>query len=138
MFFRLVLLFTLLPLVELYLLIRIGNVIGGLNTIALVLFTGITGAYLARLEGFRTFLKAQENLRAGIAPAEELVDALLIFVAGAMLITPGVLTDGAGLLILFPPTRRYFKIWLRRRFDNAVARGSVRVYRPPDDPFGPP
>ncbi len=140
MFPRLLLLFTVLPLVELYLLIKIGTVIGGLNTLALVLVTGVTGAYLARLEGYRTMIRAQENLQAGIVPAEEMIDGLLIFAAGVMLITPGILTDGAGLLILFPPTRRWFKIWLRRRFDAAVARGQVRIYRGPGDagPFGPP
>jgi UPF0716 protein FxsA len=137
---KLFLLFTVLPLVELYLLIKIGTVIGGLNTLALVLVTGIAGAYLARLEGYRTMIRAQENLQAGLVPAEELVDGLLIFVAGIMLITPGVITDCAGLLILFPPTRRVFKIWLRRRFDRAVAAGQVRVFRGPGDagPFGPP
>jgi UPF0716 protein FxsA len=68
------------------------------------------------------------------------VDGVLIFIAGIMLVTPGVITDCAGLLILFPPTRRVFKIWLRRRFDRAVARGQVRVWRDPGDPgpFGPP
>jgi UPF0716 protein FxsA len=137
---KLVLLFTVLPLVELYLLIEIGGVIGGLNTLVLVLVTGVTGAYLARLEGYRTLIRAQENLQAGLVPAEEMIDALLIFVAGVMLITPGVLTDAAGLLILFPPSRRAFKIWLRRRFDRAVAQGQVRIYRGPGDsgPFGPP
>jgi UPF0716 protein FxsA len=134
---KLALLFTALPLVELYLLIQIGKVIGALPTIALVLFTGVLGAYLARMEGLRTLLRAQENLRSGVVPAEELVDALLIFVAGAMLITPGVLTDVTGFLILFPPTRRYFKIWLRRRFDRAVALGDVRIYRGPGPGSGP-
>jgi UPF0716 protein FxsA len=133
-FFKLVLLFTVLPLVELYLLIQVGQVVGGLNTIALVLFTGMLGAYLARLEGLRTMIRAQENLRAGVVPAEELVDGVLIFMAGAMLITPGILTDGMGFLILFPPTRRYFKILLRRWFDRAVAQGGIRIYRGPDDP----
>lgn len=139
MFPVLLLLFIALPLVELYLLIEIGRVIGGLNTLALVLVTGVTGAYLARLEGYRTLLRAQENLRAGIAPAEELVDALLIFGAGVLLIAPGFITDCMGLLILFPPTRRMFKIWLRRRFDRAIARGQVRVWRGPGGPgpFGP-
>jgi UPF0716 protein FxsA len=138
-FFKLVLLFTILPLVELYLLIEVGQVIGGLSTIALVLFTGALGAYLARLEGLRTMLRAQETVRAGQMPAEELIDAVLIFVAGAMLITPGILTDGTGFLILFPPTRRYFKIWLRRQFDKAVQRGDLWIYRGPGDPpVGPP
>jgi len=137
LFFKLALLFTILPLVELYLLIEVGKVIGGLSTIALVLVTGAAGAFLARMEGIRTLVRAQETVRAGQMPAEELIDAVLIFIAGGMLITPGILTDGMGLLILFPPTRRYFKIWLRRRFDRAVAKGEFRVY-PGPGPGGPP
>lgn len=137
MFLKLALLFTVLPMVELYLLIEVGKVIGGLSTIALVLFTGALGAYLARLEGIRTLVRAQETVRAGQMPAEELVDAVLIFLAGAMLITPGILTDGMGFLILFPPTRRYFKIWLRRQFDRAVQRGDLWIDRGPGGPGGP-
>jgi UPF0716 protein FxsA len=136
-FFKLVLLFTILPLVELYLLIEVGRVIGGLATVVLVLTTGAAGAYLARLEGLRTMIRAQEVLRSGQMPAEELLDAVLIFMAGAMLIAPGILTDGMGLLILFPPTRRQFKIWLRRRLDRALAEGEIRVY-PGPGPGGPP
>lgn len=134
MLVKLILVFTVLPLVELYLLIEVGQVIGGLNTLALVLFTGVVGAYLARLEGLRTLMRAQENLRAGVMPAEELIDGLLIFLAGVLLVTPGILTDGMGFLILFPPTRRYFKIWLRRQFDRAVAQGGIRFYRGPGGP----
>ncbi|MBI5136626.1 MAG: FxsA family protein [Nitrospirae bacterium] len=136
MLLKLALLFTLLPLAELYVLIKIGAVIGGLNTLLLVLVTGVAGAYLARMEGLRVLTRARENLRQGMVPAEELVDGILIFIAGVLLVTPGVITDCMGLLLLFPPTRRYFKIRLRRRFDRMVAQGSVRVYRGPDN-FGP-
>lgn len=145
MFFKLIVLFTVLPLAELYLLIEIGKVIGGLNTVGLVLVTGVVGAYLARMEGMRTIARAQQNIAQGVTPAEEIIDGLLIFMAGAVLITPGIITDCLGFLILFPPTRRYFKICLRRQFDQAVARGSVHIHRgfggsgyPPDDrPGGP-
>ncbi|MFQ5508981.1 MAG: FxsA family protein [Leptospirillia bacterium] len=137
MLIKLILLFTLLPLAELYLLIEVGQVIGGLNTVALVLLTGVGGAYLARMEGIRTLFRAQENLQAGIMPAEEMIDGLLIFAAGAVLITPGIITDCMGLLILFPPTRRYFKIWLRKQFDRAVSRNTIYIHRGPGDGFGP-
>lgn len=136
MLLKLALLFTLLPLAELYVLIKIGTVIGGLNTLLLVLVTGAAGAWLARMEGLRVLTRARENLRQGMVPAEELVDGLLIFIAGVLLVTPGVITDCMGLLLLFPPTRRHFKIRLRRRFDRMVAQGGVRVYRGPDN-FGP-
>ncbi len=136
--FPLVLLFILLPLAELYLLIQIGQVIGGLGALALVLFTGVVGAYLARMEGLRTLMRAQKALQQGALPAEEMIDGLLIFMAGAVLITPGVITDCLGFLILFPPTRRHFKIWLRRQFDRMVAKGNVHIYRGPGPgPGGP-
>ncbi len=136
MFFRLILLFALLPLIELYLLIKVGSVIGGLPTIGLVLFTGVLGAYLARLEGTRVFLRAQENMKQGIPPAEEVIDALLIFIAGVVLLTPGIVTDCMGFAMLFPPTRRLFKVWLRKRFDQAVANGTIHTYPPGSGPFG--
>ena len=126
MFARLLLLFTVVPLVELYLLIEVGSVIGGLNTILLVLGTGALGAFLARLEGLRTLGQIQRNLNQGIVPAEEMVDGVIILVAGLLLMTPGILTDACGFLMLIPTTRNTFKRWLRRRFDRATA--NFRIY----------
>lgn len=127
MFARLLLLFTLVPLVELYLLIEVGTVIGGLNTILLVLGTGALGAFLARLEGLRTLGQIQRSLNQGLVPAEEMVDGVIILVAGLLLITPGILTDACGFLMLIPTTRNAFKRWLRRRFDRAVASGRIHI-----------
>ncbi len=126
MFARLFLLFTVIPLIELYLLIEVGSVIGGLNTILLVLGTGVLGAFLAKLEGLRTLGQIQRNLNQGIVPAEEMLDGVIILAAGLLLITPGILTDAFGFLMLIPTTRNAFKRWLRRRFDRAAAR--VRIY----------
>ncbi len=126
MFARLLLLFTVVPLVELYLLIEVGSVIGALNTILLVLGTGALGAFLARLEGLRTLGQIQRNLNQGIVPAEEMVDGVIILAAGLLLITPGILTDACGFLMLVPTTRNAFKRWLRRRFDRATA--TVRIH----------
>ena len=126
MFTRLLLLFTVVPLVELYLLIEVGSIIGGLNTILLVLVTGVVGAFLAKLEGLRTLGQIQRNLSQGIVPAEEMLDGVIILVAGLLLITPGILTDAFGFLMLIPTTRNAFKRWLRRRFDRASAR--IRTY----------
>ena len=100
--------------------------IGGLNTILLVLGTGVLGAFLAKLEGLRTLRQIQRNLSQGIVPAEEMMDGVIILVAGLLLITPGILTDAFGFLMLIPTTRNAFKRWLRRRFDRATAR--VRIY----------
>ncbi|MEE8074028.1 MAG: FxsA family protein [Candidatus Binatia bacterium] len=125
---RLFLLFTIVPLAELYLLIKIGSYMGAFNTILLILITGILGALLARLEGLRTLRQITLSLNQGIIPAEELVDSVLIFVAGIVLVTPGVLTDVMGLLLLLPYTRTIFKRWLRKRFDRMVSSGNMQIH----------
>ncbi len=125
---RLFLLFTLVPLMELYFLIKIGGAIGAFNTVLLIILTAFLGATLARLEGIRTMRQISNNLAQGIVPAEEMVDGLLIFAGGVMLITPGVLTDFLALFLLIPITRTYFKRWLRKWFDHTIASGNVRVH----------
>lgn len=127
MLFKLFLAFTLIPLAELYLLIKIGSIIGAGTTIAVVLLTGFVGAYLARMQGMHTMNKVRMNMAQGIAPAGELVDALLILVAGVLLLTPGFLTDAAGLLLLIPPVRACIKTWLRQKFEDSVRNGNVRI-----------
>ncbi|MCD4741509.1 MAG: FxsA family protein [Desulfobacteraceae bacterium] len=127
MLLKLFLAFTLIPVIELYLLIKIGTVIGSLNTICLVIITGFTGAWLARMEGMHTMLKVRKNMEQGIMPAEELIDALIIFCAGVVLITPGILTDFAGLLLLWPVTRKRFKQFLRKKFDKMSQQGNINI-----------
>ena len=125
---RLILLFTIVPLVELYILIKIGSHIGGSNTILLVIMTAVLGAWLARLQGLRTLRQMQLSLSQGQIPAEELIDGVLILAGGILLLTPGVLTDLFALVLLFPFTRTHFKRWLRRRFDRMVASGNARLH----------
>jgi UPF0716 protein FxsA len=124
---RLILVFTIVPLAELYILIKIGSHIGGFNTILLVLMTTVLGALLARLQGLRTLRQIQLSLSQGQIPAEELIDGVLILFAGILLVMPGVLTDLFALVLLLPVTRTYFKRWLRRRFDRMMASGNVRL-----------
>jgi UPF0716 protein FxsA len=124
---RLILLIAIVPLAELFILIKIGSHIGGLNTILLVLMTAMLGVLLARLQGLRTLQQIHLNLSQGQIPAEELIDGVLILFGGILLITPGVLTDLFALVLLFPFTRTYFKRWLRRRFDRMMASGNVRL-----------
>ena len=120
MFLRLLLLFTFVPLVELYLLIRIGRVIGVVPTIAIVVVTGALGAALARHQGLGVLRRLQEDLVAGRPPTGALVDGLLILVAGAMLLTPGLITDAVGFLLLVPAGRKVVRkavsAALERRF----------------------
>ncbi len=129
MLLKLFLCFTLIPVIELYLLIQIGSVIGGINTILLVILTGFAGAWLARMEGMNTMLKLRANLQQGLMPAEEMIDAVIIFGAGVVLLTPGLITDGFGLLLLWPPSRNRFKRMLRKKIDQMKAQGEININR---------
>jgi UPF0716 protein FxsA len=124
---RLFLIFTLVPLLELYILIKIGSYLGAIQTVALVVFTALFGVVVARIEGLRKLQQIRQSLSQGTVPAEEMVDGVLIFVAGILLIIPGVLTDLFALILLIPYTRTIFKRWLRRRFDRMIATGNVRL-----------
>ncbi len=135
--FRLLLLFVALPAVELGLLIEIGSRIGTGATLALIAVTGIVGAALARRQGLGVLRVLQTETAAGRLPAGSLIDGVIILVAGALLVTPGVLTDAFGFLCLVPAFRRVVKRGLRRRLERAAQEGlgEVRVYT--DDAWGP-
>jgi UPF0716 protein FxsA len=117
----------LFPLLELYILFKISAYLGAFQTVALVVFSALLGLVLARFEGLKTLQQISQSLSQGIVPAEEMVDGVLIFVGGILLITPGVLTDLFALVLLIPYTRTIFKRWLRRRFDRVIAAGNVRL-----------
>jgi UPF0716 protein FxsA len=125
MLIKLFLAFTLIPMLELYLLLKIGSSIGAWTTIGLVIITGFAGASLARLQGAKTMLNVKANLDQGIMPAEELLDALIIFMAGVVLLTPGFITDIFGLLLLYPPSRFVFKRYARKKFDQWSQRQNL-------------
>jgi UPF0716 protein FxsA len=117
MLLKLFLAFTLVPVAEIYLLLKVGGQIGAVKTVLIVIATGIAGAYLARMQGLQTMLKVRLSMQQGHLPTEELLDAVLIFVAGVVLLTPGFITDAAGLLLLIPETRFYAKRFIRRRLE---------------------
>lgn len=121
-FFRLLLLFTAVPLLELSLLLLIGRHLGVAATILLVLGTGVLGAWLARSEGLRALYRVREEMAGGRLPAEALLDGLLILVAGAVLLTPGLLTDLAGFALLLPAGRRVVRRALAERLRRALER----------------
>ncbi|SFL41829.1 UPF0716 protein FxsA [Desulfomicrobium norvegicum] len=127
MFGKLFLLFVLVPVAEIYVLVTVGGSIGAFPTIALVILTALAGAHLARMQGLSTMMRIRENLDQGFMPAEELLDGVLIFLAGMVLLTPGFLTDIAGLLILLPATRNLFKKWLRKKFDEWRQNPNVHI-----------
>lgn len=129
MLIKLFLLFTLIPIIELFLLIQLSSFLGPLSTIILVISTGFAGASLARLQGMQTIVRIQENYKQGVMPGDEIIDAFLILVAGIVLITPGLLTDISGILLLLPKTRQSFKKFIKREFEKRVQNGSVTIHR---------
>jgi len=124
-FSYLIALFVGLPLVELWLLLVVGQRIGWLPTIALVVVTGMMGASLARYQGFQTVVAIQREMGQGIMPAPRMMDGVMILLAGAMLITPGILTDIMGFLLLVPATRQLIRNYLRIKLEKKLREGSV-------------
>ncbi len=125
---RLLLLFLIVPIAELYLLIEIGRRIGTFSTLALIFLTALLGSFLARRQGLAVVRRIQAEMAEGRLPASSMVDGVLILLAGAVLITPGVLTDLVGFVILVPATRALIKGYLWKRMERAVRRGSARVH----------
>lgn len=109
------LIFVILPIVEMTILIKVGSIIGALNTIGLVLLTAMIGAAMLRQQGLATLMRANERLNSGELPAREVAEGILLAVGGALLITPGFVTDFAGLLCLVPITRRWLAERILRR-----------------------
>lgn len=120
MFFILLLLFTVLPAAELYILIQVGRKIGALETIGLVIAIGALGAYLARLQGFLVLQKLQNTLNQGMIPSSELMDGAMILAGGILLLAPGFITDVFGILLLLPPVRSFIKWILRKQMERMV------------------
>ncbi|REJ82711.1 MAG: FxsA family protein [Acidobacteria bacterium] len=132
----LLLLFVALPLVELALLLQIGKVVGALPTVALVVFTGALGAFLARRQGLGVLRQIREQTAEGRVPASPIVDGVLILIAAAVLVTPGVITDLFGFFCLVPAGRRLVKRLVAERFRRAMQSGRVIVVTPSEDPVG--
>jgi UPF0716 protein FxsA len=129
----LVLAFVVLPLAELYVIVQVGHAIGFLDTLALLFFVSLFGAWLARREGFGVLQRLRERLDRGEMPTRELIDGALILSGGLLLLVPGFITDVIGALLLLPPTRALVRMWLRHRFAVQVVRG---LPRPPGRPPG--
>jgi UPF0716 protein FxsA len=125
---RLLLLFLITPVVELALLIQVGEWIGFWPTIGLIVATGLAGSFLARREGFSVWSRFNTRLQEGGLPGEELVDGMIILVAGALLITPGVLTDVFGFIGLIPLTRAPLRRLLIKRLKRRLDDGSVHLH----------
>ncbi len=120
MFRILALLFLVVPIVEIYIIIQVGAAVGGWNAIALIILVSIVGAWMVRREGLSLIGRIQSQLNEGSLPTKELVDGLLVAMAGALMLTPGFLTDAVGLLCLFPPSRAIIRTVLIARFAGKV------------------
>ena len=134
---RLLLLFVVVPAVELALLIEIGSRIVTAATLGIIAATGVIGAALARRQGLGVLQRLQQETSQGRLPADPLVDGAFLLVAGALLVTPGVLTDLVGFLCLVPGFRTIVKREVRRRFERAVQEGRVRVQFAGEERWGP-
>lgn len=121
------LLFAALPIAEIALLVEVGRRIGAGPTLALVLVPSLLGATLARREGLRVLRDSQASLAEGRVPGEGLLGAALVFLGGVLLVVPGLISDAAGLLLLFPPTRRVVARWLSKRLERGLKSGSVHA-----------
>ena len=128
MLLKLILIFTIVPFIELSLLIELGSIIGTLPTILVVVITGVIGAFMARLAGLSVLFKIQENLRQGIFPRDELFDGVLILIGGAFLLTPGLLTDALGFFLLLPLGRSAVKRWLQEILKRRIDSGEITFW----------
>lgn len=121
----LVIVFIVVPLVELYVIIQVGGAIGVLPTIALLLLDSVLGAMLWRAQGRAVWLRFNQALAERRIPAREVFDGAMIIFGGALLLTPGFITDIAGLLLLVPPTRALIRRGLVAMFSRRIAAGTV-------------
>ena len=121
----LILLFTLVPLVELMILLHVSQYIGVVTTIMVVVFTGIAGAYLARTQGFFILINIQKDINQGLMPGDKIFDGVIVLCSGILLLTPGFITDFLGFCGLIPFTRTLLKRWLQRKAQGMIQKGEV-------------
>ena len=120
-------LFIVLPACELGVLLWSGRTFGVLATVAMIILTGIGGAYLAKYQGLLTVRKVQEQLNRGIMPGEEMVNGVCILLGGVFLISPGFITDLLGLLLLLPFTRNFIKPIIKKTLYKKAQRNTITI-----------
>jgi UPF0716 protein FxsA len=120
---KLFLLFAALPIIEIAILVNIGDMIGGWNTVGIVIFTAFVGAYLVRQQGLSTLMQAQQKMQTGQMPGQEMAEGLLLVIAGVLLVTPGFVTDTLGFLFCLPFTRPAIAKALIKNFPMKVVAG---------------
>lgn len=125
MFGILVLLFTLIPAIEIYLLFTIGGEIGALNTVLVVITTGVVGASLAKSQGLSILTKIQEEMQGGGLPGKSIIHGLMVFAGGLMLMTPGFMTDILGFSLVMPGPRHILFVWVQKLVVLAMKNGNL-------------
>ena len=118
-----------MPVVEIIVLLLSGNLIGFWPTLFLIVAKGLIGAYLAKRQGMETWKKAQEQIRYGMMPGNEIIDGICIFIGAALLLSPGLISDIMGLILVFPPTRNLLKPIVIRFIMNRMNKGKVTIIR---------
>lgn len=129
MFIKLLIFFVFVPVMELYILIEAGRIMGLAPTIGLIIMTGVAGAWLARSQGVEILRRIQEETSRGQMPATTLIDGALILVGGLLLLTPGFFTDALGFSFLVPATRDLWRKGLSAWLQNQIKQGSVKIHR---------
>ena len=125
MFFtKLLILFVIVPVTELYILIEVGKKIGALTTIGVIILTGIIGAYLVKSQGFMILRKIQNDLNEGIMPGDSLIQGAIILAGGVLLLTPGFVTDILGFIFLIPVSRNILKKYLLKWLKGKIKEGN--------------
>lgn len=130
-FKSLFLVFLIIPILEIYLLISIGGLIGAIPTVFAIVATAAIGALLIRHQGVATLNKVQKSLKKGEIPAIEMLEGLVLLICGALLLTPGFFTDGLGFIALIPITRRLFIVWALKH-SNIIQNINPNTYESAD------
>jgi UPF0716 protein FxsA len=125
----LALLIIVIPAIDIGFLLFSGKTIGVLPTIAIIILTGLVGAYLAKKEGLQTIRRAQEQLAFGQMPGESILDGICVIIGGTLLLTPGFITDFFGFLLLFPPSRTPFKLLIKNFLFRRIQKGNIKIIK---------
>lgn len=128
MFYKIVALFIIIPLIEIYLFIVVGKYIGVLPTILIVIGAAIIGVSMLKREGFKAIKNFKIALNEGRVPGDEILNGILVLIGGVFLITPGFITDAMGFLLLIPSTRLVAKKWVKKYIYNLIRGGGIRFF----------
>ncbi|MFV9511193.1 FxsA family protein [Tepidibacillus sp. LV47] len=128
MFRTIVVLMIIVPALEIWGIVKAAEWIGGLETLLAIIATGVIGAYLAKKEGMRIWIKAQEDLRNGRIPGQAILDGICVFSGGLLLLTPGFFTDTIGFLLIFPFTRSFFQYYIKRWLEKKIRNGQYYIF----------